>query len=498
MENKIFNEIIVNSCVLEKRIAILEDHNLTELYTEKVDKQIITGNIYIGTIKNVLPGLGAAFLDIGLDRTAFLHFKDIDFNFLEKKIEGHYNSSQIGKILKPGQEIVVQVKKGPIGKKGARVTGSLTIPGKFLVYMPFQQKVAISKKISSQTERKRIHSIFDKIKEPSVGIIVRTDTEGHSEEDFLQEYQSLEKTWKLLQKQIKYAKVPDCIFEENDLSSKLVRDLFNSNVDRLVLDDKKLFNKIIFKLKEINPDLISRIEFYDEDSPIFDAYGVEKEISKIFQSRIYLPSGGNITIEHTEALIAIDVNTGSFTSAKNYQQTIKQTNLEAAYEIARQIRLRDLSGIIILDFIDMNIAKHRDEVFQLLKSNLKRDREKNKVYPFTHLGLVQISRKRARPSLMIVHSESCPYCNGVGRILTKDSVVILINRWIHRARFFMQNETLKIYVHPSVKVFLDNNPKSLTSDTVPFEVFADSTIGIDKFKIFSAITSKELTEKYNT
>jgi len=347
MKNKIFNEIIVNSSLMEKRIAILEDHNLTELYTEKVEKQQITGNIYLGTVKNVLPGMGAAFLDIGLDRTAFLHFKDIDQNFLERRIEGQLSSAEIGKILKPGQEVVVQVKKGPIGSKGARVTGSLTIPGKFLVYMPFQNKVAISKKISSQQERKRILTILEKIKEPSVGLIVRTDTEGHSEEEFLQEYQNLDKTWKLLQKQMKYSKPPECIFEENDLSFKLIRDLFNSNVDRLVLDDKKLLNKIIFRLKEINPELISRIEYYSEDSPIFDAYGVEKEISKIFQSRIFLPSGGNITIEHTEALIAIDVNTGSFTGSKSYHETIKRTNLEAAYEIARQIRLRDLSGIMI-------------------------------------------------------------------------------------------------------------------------------------------------------
>ncbi|RLC54247.1 MAG: ribonuclease E/G [Candidatus Cloacimonadota bacterium] len=495
-----FNEIIVNVHAFETRVAILEDNKLVELFAEKKEKKLLVGNIYKGIVKNVLPGMGAAFLDIGLARTAFLHFKDIDINTLseaKKKLFKKNDSSLIRKILTPGQEIVVQVKKDPLGKKGARVTGKLSIPGKFLVFMPNGKKIAISRKITSAQEKTRIKKILGALKDDSVGLIVRTDTEKIQEEDFDQEYSGLAGTWKLVEKQIKFAKGPACIYDENDLSFTLIRDLFNSSIDRLVVDDKKLRARIISRLKPVTPELINRIELYKEDSPIFDAYGVEKEIETIFKSRVNLPSGGNISIQQTEALVAIDVNTGSYVGKGSYDDTIEKTNIEAATEIARQIRLRDLTGIMVLDLIDMRREKSQKLVFNELKSAMKRDRAKNKVYPFSPLGLIEISRKRTRPSLLLTYSEQCPHCNGTGRLLSRDSVAVKISRWLQRASYFLKKDPLKIVVHPNVMEFVTTNPDIFSNIKNKLEFDSNPRIALDKFQVFSLKNNKELTVRYN-
>lgn len=494
-------EIIINSHAFETRVAILEDNRLVELFTEKKETELVVGNIYKGLVRDVLPGMGAAFIDIGLNRTSFLHYRDIEPRFLperKKKIRIGSDSSKISDVLAPGQEILVQVKKDPLGKKGARVTGKISIPGKFLVFIPHSEKIALSRKISSPEEKARIRGILGKIRDPDVGLIVRTDTEGLKEEDFQQEYSSLDKTWRFLEKQLKHSKAPVCLFDENDLSYTLIRDLFHANVNRLVLDDKILRKKLISHLKDVSPERLERIELYQEDSPIFDAYGIEKEMENIFKSRIGLASGGNITIQQTEALVAIDVNTGSFTGKRSYDQTIKTTNLEAAYEVARQIRLRDLSGIMVVDFIDMTNDEDREEVFAALKNSLKRDRAKNRVVPFSPLGLVEISRKRTRPSLLLTYSEQCPLCNGTGRLLSRDSVAVKISRWLQRAHFFIRNDPLKIQVHKNVKLYFDNHPEVLEEVSNKLEISVDPGLNQHEFRVFSLKTNKELTEQYNS
>jgi len=499
MKEKILNEIIVNSHPFEKRIAILENNKLVEIFAEKKNQNMMVGNIYKGIVKDVLPGMGAAFIDVGLSRTAFLHYKDINpkFIFGDKKIKLGKDSSKIDSILHPHQEIIVQIKKDPLGKKGARLTGKISIPGKFLVFIPNGSRIAISKKITSQEERTRIKNILKKIKHKNVGLIVRTESEGNTEDEFIQEYNGLFKTWNLVEKQINYAKPPVCIFDENDLSYTLIRDLFSSHVDRLIVDDKNIRNIIISRLKDISPELIDRIEFYKEDSPIFDAYGIEKEMETIFHSKVQLPSGGNIMIQQTEALVTIDVNTGSFTGRKSYDETIKKTNMEAAYEVARQIRLRDLSGIMVIDFIDMRREKDKEEVLDVLKNFLKRDRARNKVYPFSPLGLVEISRKRTRPSLLLTYSEQCPHCNGTGRLLSRDSVAVRISRWILRAKYYIQKMPLKIVVNPNVKQYFDNNPELLKDVDNKLEIVGDNRIEQDKFKIYSLENNADITSKYN-
>ena len=496
-------EIVINVNPLEKRIAILENNKLVELFVEKEEGKNIVGNIYKGKVQNVLPGMGACFVDIAEDRTAFLHYSDISTEFLEEldsdkstltQIDS--DSSNIDEYLKPGQEIIVQVQKGPIGKKGARLRGQISIPGKFLVFIPHSHKIAVSRKINNYKEKKRIKKTLNSVKDPNVGLIVRTDAQGNTEEEFTQEYNGLYKTWKLIEKQIKYAKAPTCIFKENDLINTLIRDLFSSKVDKLVVDNKKFKNHIVNQLKDVSPDLCKRIELFQEDSPIFDAYGIEKEIQKIFNSKIGLPSGGSIVIEQTEALVAVDVNTGSFTGNKNYEHTVKKTNLEAAHEVVRQIRLRDLSGIVVVDFIDMRVEAHKDAVVRTLKQEFKRDRAKSKVFPFSPLGLVEITRKKTKPSVVKRFSEKCPYCRGSGRILSKNSTVTKIFRWIQRLQFFIGKKEIKIFVHPKIKLLMKENSDYFKKLHKKIQIIADDSIHKNDFKVLLKENGQDLTKKY--
>lgn len=503
-KDKFNTEIIVNVHPLEKRVAVLEDNRLVELFVEKKDKQNIVGNIYKGFVKDVLPGMGAAFVEIGLERTAFLHYSDIVLDFLDifesDKQRPRVNpkdSSQIGNLLKSGQEIVVQIHKGPIGSKGARLTGQISIPGKYLVLFPNKHKIAISRKIYNQNERSRIRNILNSIKDPSHGLIVRTEAEGCDDDDFRREYNALAKTWKLTEKQIKHAKGPVCVFEENALENYLIRDLFGENVDRLVIDDKAFARSIISQLEEFSPELIDNVEIYKEDSPIFDAWGIEKKIETVFHSRIYLPSGGNIKIEQTEALWAIDINTGSFTGKSHYEETIKKTNVEAAAEVARQIRLRDLSGVIVIDFIDMVSEQNKQEVLDTLRKGLKRDRAKNKVYSFTELGLVEVTRKRMRASLIANFSDPCPLCNGSGRVVSRDTMLMRIHRWLNRSEYFVKNSKLRIVVHPDLLEHMLNNEEYFSAYKGQVEMESDPDMRADQFKVFKLPGLKDITSKFN-
>ncbi|MBM4403385.1 MAG: Rne/Rng family ribonuclease [Candidatus Cloacimonetes bacterium] len=504
-KNKINTEIIVNVHPLEKRVAVMEDNRLVELFIEKRSQQNIVGNIYKGYVKDVLPGMGAAFIDIGLERTAFLHYSDIVLDFLDvfehekpSKRLNPADSAKITNLLKPGQEIVVQIHKGPIGSKGARLTGQLSIPGKFIVFFPNKSKIAISRRIYNPAEKNRIRNILNKIRDPNVGLIVRTEAEGCGEEELENEYKAMTKTWRLIEKQLKHAKPPVCIFEENALENFLIRDLFGEHVDKLVIDDKTFARSIISQLEDISPELIDKVEVYKEDTPIFDAWSIEKKIETIFHSRVYLPSGGNIRIEHTEALVAIDINTGSFTGSNSYELTVKKTNLEAAAEIARQIRLRDLSGVIVIDFIDMVSDENKQEVMEMLKTGLHRDRAKSKVYQFTLLGLVEVTRKRMRTTLISNYSDPCPYCNGSGRVISRDAVVMRINRWLARAEYFLRNRVLRVAVHPELMKFIGDHPGFLEYDKDQIDFVEDGGLRVDQFKVYALPQMEDITNKYNT
>jgi len=486
-------------------MALLEDNKLVELYVEKVKHTNFVGNIYKGIVKDVVPGLGAAFIDIGLDRTAFLHHSDFD-DVLDEDMEEEPHTkpdkkktshTKISDLLKPGDEIVVQIQKGPVGSKGARLIKQISIPGKFLVFKPSQNKIAISRKMNSAKERNRIRTILKSVKTPNVGLIVRTDAENCSEEDILEEYNMLYQTWQFLEKKILTAQSPCCIFDESDIMSIIVRDIFTSKIHRLIVDDKDFYQQISLRLAEYNEELSDRCELYQEETPLFDTYNIEKEIEKTFFSRIYLPSGGNIVIEPTEALVAIDVNTGSFTRSSNFSDTIKKTNTEAAYEIARQIRLRNHSGIVIIDFIDMKEDSSRQAVLDALRSSFKRDRAKYKIHNFSPLGLVEISRKRSRMSLIQTYFEHCKYCHGTGRTMSKHAVLFQINRWLQRSEYFIANKEIDIYVNPQVRASYLTNKEILTQRTKLINVYEDSNLPQDKYRILLTKEKKDITNKFS-
>ncbi|MEA1972867.1 MAG: Rne/Rng family ribonuclease [Candidatus Cloacimonadota bacterium] len=499
-----FNEIVVNVHPFETRVAIIENNKLVELFVENKKNEDIVGNIYKGRVKDVLPGMGASFIELGLNRTAFLPYNEILLDFdsrreaeKELKVKNIKNSANISKLLKSGDEIVVQIKKGPIGKKGARITQQLSIPGKFLVFFPFDSKVAISRKIRDNNEKKRIKEIINSIKKDDYGIIARTDVQGKSKEEIEQEYHYLRNTWYHLKKEIKHATSPYCIFDQNQLANFLIRDLFSSKVNRMVVDDKSFYRNVRKQLKDIAPELAKRTEYYHEDSPVFDAYGIEKEIDTIFNSRIYLPSGGNIVIEQTEALVSIDINTGSFVGGKKYSDTIRRTNVEAAEEVARQIRLRDLSGITIIDFIDMKSEKDKQEVLSTLKNALRNDRAMNKIYSFNQLGLVHITRKRTRSKPIEKYSDTCPVCNGSGRILSKESITMEIIRWLHRSEYIIAEKPIRVETTKRVCEYLKKHKDEyLANFEGNIELAVDEELKHEDFKVYLSKGNKEVTDKY--
>ncbi len=486
-----FKELVINITHFEKRIAVIENNQLVELFIEKENKVDIVGSIYKGIIKDVIPTMGSAFINIGLERTGFLPYSDLFDNYTSKKQAGKdlsitniNDSTNISKFLKAGDEIIVQLLKGPLGKKGARLTKQLSLPGKFLVFLPNQQNVAISKKISNKEERSRIKAIFNKIKDSNIGIIVRTEGEKKNEEEFIQEYNQLLRTWKHIQKQIRHIQPPECIYSQNDFISFLTRDLFTSEINRVVVDDKKTYRQIFNRLKDISPNLIDRLELYKEGSPIFDAYGITSDINSIFRSQIYLPSGGNIVIEQTEALCAIDINSGGYTGKKNYESTITKINTEAAFEIARQIRLRDLSGIMIIDFIDMEKKDNQSKVFDAIKKAMKNDRARYRIYPFNSVGLVEITRKRTRTKPEENYSETCPLCKGMGKLLSKQSIALEIVRWIQGGEFIIQGKDLMIDVNPDIYLFLKDNFDSFFSNQKSkINISSQKNLPYDQFKV---------------
>ncbi len=501
------NIIVLNIHPFEKRLAILEDSRLSELIVERKDHANIVHNIYKGIVKDVLPGMGAAFINIGLERTAFLHYSDIVTDFFEDveddsindtiNLSSTSNSSNIKNVLKEGQEIIVQVKKGPINKKGARLTCQISIPGKYLVLFPNKDRIAISRKINSQQEKNRIRSVLNSIKDKNTGLIVRTDAEGNTEEDFKNEYKGLFRTWQLIEHKIKAETAPNCIYDENDLANKLIRDFFHSDIDKLIVDNKGYYKELVSEMKDIAPELVKRIELYREDSPIFDAFGIEKEIEKMYQAKIPLPSGGNITIEQTEALVAIDVNTGSFIGHNSYEATVKKTNIEAAIEVSRQIKLRDLSGIMVIDFIDMESESSKNEVFEILRQNLRKDRAKNKVYYFGPLGLVEVTRNRMRPGIYHTTSQPCSYCKGSGRVLSQNAVAMNIFRSLQRAEYFVNGKNVKLIINPSLNTFLHNNPGYFNNLKLNVTVVEESSLRDEQFKILYDNDKKELRNTYS-
>jgi ribonuclease G len=435
-------EMLISHDSNETRVALLEDRELVELYVER-PKRSVVGNVYLGKVKDVLPGMQAAFVDIGLDKNAFLYVDEI---VIPVRAEPG-SRRDIASLLKPGDQVLVQVLKDPMGTKGARVSTDITLPGRFVVLMPFSDSVGVSRKLSDE-DRDRLHATIEANVPPGVGAIVRTVAQGVAEKEILADLEFLLRLWKRVSHQAEEALAPEVVYTEMDLALRLVRDVFSDGFKCLSIDDKTTHAKVVSFLKKTSPELVKRVSHFRERSALFDAYGLAPVIESAMHRVVELPSGGHIAIDRTEALTAVDVNSGRYVGRKNLEDTILKINLEAAAEVARQLRLRDIGGIIVIDFIDMELAENRAAVMKRLGAALERDRTKTRVLEMSRLGLVEMTRKNVTDGLFGTMTEICPRCAGQGRILSAVTRRISVER---RLRELLANSSSSAFlfgVHP--------------------------------------------------
>jgi len=439
---KVKKEIFANTSFEETRIAILEEGRLSELFWERRSSGNIVGNIYKARVENVLPGISSAFMDIGLDKNAYIYISDV----LGNQKDG------IEKLLKKDQEVMVQVTKDAIGTKGMKVTMDVSLPGRYLVLTPFQDFVGVSKSIEDDAERKRLSEIMRKISDSKMlgtkGCIVRTEAEGATEEELKREVEYLLKMWESIQTRYDTSRPPALLHKDMDMTMQVARDILSEDTSIYMLDNKDDFHNVQELALKISPDLKDRVKFYDNKTPIFKAFNIEKDIDELRRVKVPLPNGGSIIIQEAESLCAIDVNTGRFTGNKSQEETVTATNIEAAAEVARQLRLRNIGGIIVIDFIDMKKASNRHKVVQALESGVSRDRAKIRILPITRLGLVEMTRERKRESTVSLLTEECPECHGSGRVLSSESIRIKIQREIHNITMGRPGGNLRIVTHP--------------------------------------------------
>lgn len=451
------NQIVIDVGLQENRVAILENSELVELYIEEDDNKRTVGNIYKGRVVNVLPGMQAAFVDIGLEKNAFLYVKDaIPKEMLaNKKI--NLKDISIKDVVKSGQDIIVQVIKEPFGNKGARVTTQITIPGRHIVLMPYTDYIGVSRRISDEAERDRLRKIIESIKPANMGVILRTASEGLELEDFKDDIKFLLRVLNKIDGERNLGFAPRVMYKDLDLIHRTVRDLFTRNVQKLIINSRDEYKSIVELVDMISPQLKSRVEYFDSSHDIFGYFGIEQAINKALDRKVWLKSGGYIVIDETEALTSIDVNTGKYIGSINLEDTVLRTNIEAAKEIAKQLRLRNIGGIIIIDFIDMNNELHEKDVLNVLESELKKDRTKSTVLGMTKLGLVEMTRKKVRSRLTTNLLKDCPYCNGTGKVYLERTVLSLLNKEAKRLKLHTSAEAAILEVNPHIESYLKGN-----------------------------------------
>ncbi len=468
-------ELIINSSPEGVEIALLEDKKLVELHYGRGQDQFAVGDLYLGKIKKLMPGLNAVFVDVGYEKDAFLHYTDLSphlrslVKFTKQSVEGNPawgedmgKFKNEGEILKNGKitevfngkpEVVVQILKEPISSKGPRLSCEISLPGRFVVVTPFNDVVAISRKIHSAEERKRLQKIVESVKPKNFGVIVRTAAEGKSTTELHTDILELEKMWKTLQKNLKGAKAPQMVLSEQDKTTSIIRDLLSVSFQKIVVNDKKLLGETKDYIARIAPDQAEIVTMHTASQPIFDTYGVSKQVKAAFGKTVNLNSGAYLIIEHTEALHVIDVNSGTRSADIGQEQNALATNLEAAGEVVRQLRLRDLGGIIIVDFIDMKLPENRKKLYEDMEALMATDRARHTILPVSKFGLMQITRQRLRPELNISITEACPTCKGTGKI----GPSMLLGDDIEKDLKYLVTQghgKLKLHVNPIVEGYL--------------------------------------------
>ncbi len=455
------HKMLVASDPHETRIAVLEDDLLTEIFVERPRHQGLVSNVYKGRVTRVLPGMQAAFVDIGLDRDAFLYVSDVetedaggadDLELADDEAEDVPPQAQrsIDELLKQGQELIVQVVKDPLPNKGARITTHVTLPGRYLVLLPTVRHYGVSRRIEEDAERERLITLVEAMGAGRGGLIVRTVGEGKGREEFEADLGYLAKLWTSIQSRAAKAAAPSLLHQEQDVALRTVRDLFSHEFSVLWVDGEETYERIVEFLDQVQPSLVTRVKLYSQDPPLFERFGIESQIEAALRSKVWLKSGGYIVINPTEALVAIDVNTGRFVGKSNLEETVLKTNLEAIGEIVRQIRLRDLGGIIVLDLIDMTEEEHRNQVFAALAAELRKDRAKTKVLSISEFGLVEITRKRSRTNLERLLTQACPYCQGSGRVKAVETICLNLRREVLKNRELAFEGQLLLRVNPDV------------------------------------------------
>ncbi len=541
LEKNLKREILVSSNPQESWVALREDKRLAEVMFDRPDQNRVLGDIFLGKVEAVLPGIQAAFVDIGTGKAGFLHVSDI--NIPADSREEHHDDTTGGRNsdtesnrpqesgrrrgrgegneragggrgrrhlppiqdhLKKGQTILVQVTKEAISTKGPRLTADISLPGRFLVYMPYASRVGISRKIEGRNQRAKLRKMAQKVlPKKSGGLIVRTVGEEVTPIKLEKEFLRLHERWQKISRDAEALSAPSPVHREATLISGVIRDLFSGKFEALRVDSKQAYEEISDYVKSVDPDLLDRVHLHSGPTSLFDEFGVEEEIQRAFRRNVPLKSGGSLVIEPTEALVSIDVNTGRFTGKgkRDPEQTILKTNLEAAREIAKQLRLRDVGGIIVVDFIDMDMQENRDKVLRELRSHLGRDRARTKAFEVSSLGLVEMTRQRVRPSVFNSLTSICKSCGGIGRVYTPASVVRQIERTLKRAAASKEEKSLVVRVHPEVALrVIEEEPgflRRLAGRTqLKLRLRDDPLMQLDEFRLLSGPAETDVTEKY--
>ena len=505
-------EIFINESMGETRIAIQEDSKLVEVYVEQQDNQRMVGNVYKGKVENVLPGMQAAFVDIGYELNAFLPFSEIgnsEYIIEESSNDRNRGSSKHSRKIenievdpKTNQEIFVQVIKEPFAGKGPRVTTEVALPGRLLVLVPNANYIGISKKIWDKFERRRLKKIAQRLRTDDAGVIIRTVAEGKSEEHIENDFNILLDNWQKIKNKSEREEAPILVYEDLETASSVVRDLLTLDVEKIIIDSKRLYRKTQRYLEDVSPSLLERLELYKLKAPLFESFGIESEIEKLMRPKAWLKSGAYLIIEKTEAMVVVDVNSGRFVGKKMHEENSLKINMETAREVARQLRLRDLSGLIVIDFIDMQLEENRKKVYHELRKELKKDRAKVAVAPITEFGLLEMTRQRIRVSLLDSMSEECPACHGSGRIISQETLVTRLDHWLRRYKSKHRSLRLQLQLHPENSRYLNGEKKHILrglmwQNFVHLKIEENSELRRDEFRFLRTKDGTDVTQEMN-
>ncbi len=511
---KVKKEIFINVSSGSTRIAITEDGTLMEVYIERPDHQRKVGNIYRGKIQNVLPGMQAAFVNIGTEMNAFLPFSEIgnpenlgsfttddddsDNDKPKKKKNKKNGSNSPENNLSVGDEISVQVIKEAYGSKGPRVTTDISLPGSLLVLVPNANFIGISRKIYDKYEKRRLRRIVKEFKPEGFGLILRTIAEGKDQSVLNGDFQRLWDVWHKMEDKSKKHKAPQVIFEDFQTVDQVIRDLFTPDIDKVTVDSKPIYKRLMTYIKEISPSQVDKIQYHRKKGTVFDRYQIEDQIDKSMNRKVWMKSGAHLVIEHTEAMVVIDVNSGRFIGKKDHEQNSLKINLEASREIARQLRLRDIGGLIVIDYIDLQEQVNRKKVYKELYNALSNDRAKVSLSEFSNFGLLEMTRQRVRLSLLHTVNEECPTCNGLGSIASKDTVITRLENWLKRFRAKNNDRRLVIQLHPEMVEYIKDTRTKLINGfmwdhKMLIDIKDDHTVSPENFKVWSKKRKTDIT-----